>query len=162
MDLFTPQKVADTLLNTKRLLALDVATNTGFCCSAGSGTWDLRPKRDESAGMRLIRFKAKLNEVVKADDIKLIVFERSAGFHQNAVIVQSELHGVLKLFCEENGIEYKAYSASEIKRFATGKGNAKKDAMIDAAKSKYGINVIDDNHADALHIYHFAIQDLKL
>lgn len=154
-DLFTKKA-------SRNVLALDVATNTGFCCASGSGVWDLRPKRDESAGMRLIRFKAKLMDILKAEQINLVVFERSAGFHQNAVIVQSELHGVLKLFCEENSIEYKAYSASEIKRFATGKGNAKKDQMITAAKEKYGINVLDDNHADALHIYHFAIDDLKL
>lgn len=154
-DLFTQAQ-------PKKLLALDVATTTGFCCSSGSGTWDLRPKRDESMGMRLIRFKAKLTEVFKADGINVIAFERSAGFHQNAVIVQSELHGVLKLFCEENSIEYKAYSPAEIKRFATGKGNSKKDVMVSSAKAKYGIDIIDDNHADALHIYHFAKHDLGL
>lgn len=146
----------------KKLLALDVASKTGFCCSTASGVWDLRPKRDESDGMRLIRFKAKLTEIMTVEKINVIVFERSAGFHQNAIIVQSELHGTLKVFCEENRIEYRAYSASEIKRFATGKGNANKEAMIKAAQDKYGIKIIDDNHADALHIYHLAKQDLGI
>ena len=104
-----------------RILALDVATKTGFACSTGSGVWDLSPKRDESKGMRLIRFKAKLVEILTSENIQLVCFERSAGRHQNAVIVQSELHGVLKTVCEEMGVEYKAYSASEIKRFATEK-----------------------------------------
>lgn len=154
-DLFTKKA-------SRNVLALDVATNTGFCCASGSGVWDLRPKRDESAGMRLIRFKAKLMDILKAEQINLIVFERSAGFHQNAVIVQSELHGVLKLFCEENSIEYKAYSASEIKRFATGKGNSDKKAMIKAAQEKYRYSGDNDNEADALHLYFLAKQDLNL
>lgn len=146
----------------KNLLALDIATKTGWATTTASGVWDLAPKKDESKGMALIRFKAKLTEIVKAEEINLVVFERPAGMHVSSVISQSEKHGVLKLFCEENSIEYKAYSASEIKRFATGKGNAGKPLMIQAARDKYGIEPIDDNHADSLHIYHLAIQDLHL
>lgn len=147
--------------NNMNILALDVATHCGWATNTAHGTWDLTPKRDESGGMRLIRFKSKLREVVELENIDVIVFERSAGFHKSALIVQSELHGVLKLFCEENKIEHKAYSASEIKKFATGKGNAKKDAMIKAAQEKYGYVGNDDNTADALHIYHLAIKDLN-
>lgn len=111
-------------------------------------------KRDESSGFRLVRFKAKLRELCALEKIEMVFFERSAGFHQNAVIVQSELHGVLKIFCEENNIPYRAYSASEIKKAATGKGNSNKDAML-AAAQKYKA-VTDHNEADALHIYHLA------
>lgn len=144
------------------LLSLDIATKTGWCTRTTSGVWDLKPKRDESAGMALIRFKAKLAEIVKLEDIDLIVYERSAGMHVSSVISQSEKHGVLKLFCEENKIEYKAYSASDIKKKATGKGNSGKPLMIQACIDKYGITPIDDNHADAIHIYHLGIEDLNL
>lgn len=147
---------------SRNLLALDIATKTGWATGTASGTWDLNPKKDESKGMALIRFKAKLTEVVKLEGIDLVVFERPAGMHVSSVISQSEKHGVLKLFCEENKIEYKAYSASEIKRFATGKGNAGKPLMVAACESKYGIKPVDDNHADALHIFHLAKQDLML
>lgn len=144
------------------ILALDVATKTGFCCSGGSGVWDLTPKRDESKGMRLIRFRSKLAEMHQTIPIEVLVFERSAGFHKSSLIVQAELHGVLKHFCEEQGIEYRAYSAGEIKKHATGKGNAKKDKMVLAAKEKFpDIDIVDDNHADALFLYDLAINDLK-
>lgn len=146
----------------RNLLALDVASKTGWATKTASGTWDLNPKKDESKGMALIRFKAKLTEIVKLEGVNIIVFERPAGMHVSSVISQSEKHGVLKLFCEENSIEYKAYSASEIKRFATGKGNAGKPAMIASCYHNYGIQPLDDNHADALHIYHLAIKDLHL
>ena len=141
------------------ILALDVATKTGFATRNTSGTWNLTPKRDSSGGMRLIEFEKRVKDICATDGINLVVFERSAGFHKSALIVQAELHGVLKAFCERNNIEYRAYSAGEIKKFATGKGNAKKPQMIAAAEEKYKVTVIDDNHADALHLYHLAKKD---
>ena len=136
------------------ILSLDIATKTGWCTETASGVWDFTLKRDESSGMRLIRFKSKLKEIVELEKINLITFERSQGMHQAAVIVQSELHGVLKLFCEENKIEYRAFSPGEIKKFATGKGNSNKQAMVLAANTKYNVTVIDDNQADAMHIFY--------
>ena len=144
------------------ILALDVATQTGWATSTASGTWDLRPKRDESSGMRLIRFKGKLKEISSLEEINLIVFERSAGFHKGALIVQSELHGVLKSFCLENNIEYKAYSPAEIKRHATGKGNANKSMMIEAARERLGYTGDNDNEADALWLFDLAMKDLLI
>src|ERR1035437_9678254 len=136
------------------ILALDIATHTGWCTKTASGVWNFTTKSDESKGMKLLRFKAKLKEVVAIEEINLIAFERTAGHHKNALIVQAELHGVLKLFCEENKIEYRSYSAKEIKLHATGKGSAGKPAMIKAAQEKYGYTGEDDNTADAIHIYH--------
>lgn len=144
-----------------KILALDVATHCGWCTETASGTWDLTPRRDESAGMRLIRFRSKLREIIALEEIELVVFERSAGQHQSSVIVQAELHGVLKTFCEDNKIEYNAFSATEIKKFATGKGNSNKAAMIQAAKDKHGYTGDDDNEADAIHIYNLAKETYK-
>ena len=44
-----------------------------------------------------------------------------------------------------------------IKKHATGKGNAGKDEMIIAAKSR-GHDPKDDNEADALALLHWAIE----
>lgn len=144
------------------LLSLDVATKTGWKTKTASGVWDFSLKRDESSGMRILRFISKIKEVVKLEKINLISFERTAGFHKNALIVQAELHGALKLYCEENEIPYTAYSATEIKKFATGKGNANKDAMIRYAKEKYGYLGKDDNEADAIHIFYLTKHMLEL
>ena len=148
-------------LSEYRILALDVATNCGWATENASGCWNLGIKRDESSGMRLLRFREKLKEVIKLENINVVAFERSAGRHQNAVITQSELHGVLKIFCEDSGMVYRAYSAAEIKKFATGKGNAGKPAMIAAAKEKLGYTGSNDNEADALWIYNLAKSDLS-
>lgn len=146
-----------------KVLAIDQATKCGWCSPSASGTWDLSPNRGESIGMRNIRFRSKLKEVVEAEGIEMIVHERVAGRHQGALIVAGGLVGVIHLVCEDLGLEYACYSAGEIKKFATGKGNAKKDAMIDSAKKAYeyrGLGDIDDNEADALHLWHMVMEEL--
>lgn len=145
-----------------RILALDVATHCGYAIANNLyGVWDLSPKRDESAGMRLIRFRAKLNEILRSENINLVVFERPGGQHKGAIIVQAELQGQVKVVCEDLNIEYRGYSSQEIKKFATGKGNSGKPAMIAAAKEKYNYPGTNDNEADALHLLYLAQNDYK-
>jgi Holliday junction resolvasome RuvABC endonuclease subunit len=144
------------------LLALDIATLTGFCTHTASGVWNLTPKKDESKGMRLIRFRAKLKEVCELEKIKLITFEMPAIQGKFPNFVGMEMVGVMKLFCAELDIDHKGYPPATLQKFATGKGKGNKPLMIQTCKEKYGVDPIDDNEADALHLYHLAIQDLKL
>ena len=144
-----------------KILALDVATKTGWRTETSSGVWDFnKQKRGDSYGMRLIRFKSSVREILELEKIEIVVYERPAGMFKSSIIVASEMIGVLIALCEEKGIQYTAYSATEIKKFATGKGNAKKQDMIDSAV-ELGFNVIDDNHADAIHLYNLAKKDLE-
>ncbi len=136
-----------------KILALDVATRCGWCTETASGVWDFSIKKDESSGMRLIRFKSKLKEVVGLEGITLVVFESAAIYSKFPNFVQSELHGVMKCFLEENKIDYRAFAPTEIKKHATGKGNSGKPAMVAAAKAKLGYMGNDDNEADAKWIY---------
>lgn len=137
-----------------KILALDIATKTGWCNDVSSGVWDFNVKRGESIGMRLIRFRAAVQEMINLNKPDVIVYELPAGLFKASIMVASEMIGVLKILCEDNKIEYAHESATEIKKFATGKGNAKKDAMVQAAKDlDIGIDIIDDNHADAIHLY---------
>ncbi len=152
----------------KKLLAIDLGTDTGWAWSSNgkqideSGHWNFTVKKDESTGMRLIRFRGKLNEILKTVGVDLIVFEntvqqfqRRAGAH-----VQAELQGVMKLWCEENNIQYKGYFPKEIKKHATGKGTSKKEAMILAAQKKWKRVFESDDEADARWILDLAIKDM--
>jgi len=142
-----------------KILALDIATTTGWKTETASGTWNLKPNRGESEGMRVVRFKSKVREMITMEGITLVSYERPAGFHKGALIVASEMVGVLKDLCMEMKIELACYSATEIKKFATGKGNAKKDQMIFSAR-QLGYNPIDDNEADAIHLYLLTKKDI--
>jgi Holliday junction resolvasome RuvABC endonuclease subunit len=148
--------------NILNLLALDVATHCGWATSINVyGVWDLTPKRDESAGMRLIRFRCKLKEIIQSEKINLVVFERPGGQHKGAIIVQSELQGQIKTICEDLKIQYRGYSSQEIKKYATGKGNCGKPVMIKAAQDKLGYRGENDNEADALWLLELAKHDYK-
>jgi Holliday junction resolvasome RuvABC endonuclease subunit len=145
-----------------KILALDIATHCGWAVSKGVyGVWDLTPRRDESIGMRLIRFRAKVNEIIECEHINLVVFERPGGQHVGAVIVQSELQGQLKVICEDARIPYRGYSSQEIKKFATGKGNSGKPLMIAVAQEKLGYIGKNDNEADALWLLELAKSEYK-
>ena len=143
------------------ILALDIATKTGWATETAGGVWGLEPNRGESIGMRVVRFKAKVIELIDLEDIDLIVYERPAGRNTRAIMTQSEMIGVLIDLCEDRGINYACYSAGEIKKHATGKGNANKDMMVQHAKDKWkDKTIIDDNHADALWLLDLAKKKL--
>lgn len=139
------------------ILAIDPASKLGWALSKHNyGEWDLTTRKDESMGMKLLRLRSKLNEIYKMESIDLVVYERPAGRHTNPIIHQSKLIGEIESWCEENQIEYRGYSATEIKKYATGKGNCGKPLMIQTAEAKYGVEGITDNEADALHLFHLA------
>lgn len=142
------------------ILALDIATKTGWKTATASGVWNLKPNRGESEGMRVVRFKSKVREIITLEGITLVSYERPAGMHKASIMVASEMVGVLKDLCIEMGVELACYSASEIKKFATGKGNANKELMVKAAQS-LGFNPQDDNEADAIHLFYLSKKDLN-
>lgn len=142
-----------------KILALDIATKTGWKTETASGVWDLKPNRGESEGMRVVRFKSKVREMIEMEGITLISYERPAGMHKASIMVASEMVGVLKDLCIEKGIDLACYSAPQIKKFATGKGNAGKDQMI-AAAVRSGFNPADDNEADAIHLFFLTKSDV--
>ena len=149
----------ETYMKKIKLLSLDIATKTGWKTETASGVWNLKPNRGESDGIRLVRFKSKVKELIQLEGITLISYERPAGMHKSSIMVASEMVGVLKDLCIESNVELACYSATEIKKFATGKGNAGKPDMIKAAQ-ELGFNPADDNEADAIHLYRLTLNDI--
>ena len=77
------------------------------------------------------------------------------------MIDAAKLIGVLEVVAHKRGINLSPYSASQIKKHATGKGNSGKPAMIAAAKAKWPeVKIIDDNHADALWLLDLSKHEL--
>lgn len=145
------------------ILAIDPASHFGWAISETEyGVWDLRTRRDESMGMKLIRLKAKVRELHDITEFNVVAYERPAGRHTASVIHEAKLIAVIEEWCEHEGIHYRSYSATEIKKFATGKGTAGKPLMIKAAKEKLGYTGNNDNEADALWILQLAKRDLNI
>lgn len=141
-----------------KILAIDPGTKCGWALTGGkSGVWNLKPNKFDSGGMRFVELYSSLCSVL-GDGIDLICYERVerhsstyAGHIYGGII--AVLHG----FCEEYLIPYKGIPVGTIKKHATGKGSASKEAMIKAAQSRFrDVNIKDDNHADALCLLAYA------
>lgn len=146
-----------------KILALDPGTHFGWALDKNIyGVWNFTTRRDESSGMKLIRFKVQLNEICKIENIDVISFERPAGRNITGIISHAKFQAIIEDYCLSNDIQYRGYSASEIKKFATGKGIANKEQMIEAAKDKLGYQGNDDNEADALWILELTKYDLNI
>ena len=60
-----------------KILALDLATNTGWAHSDGaSGVQSFKPRRGDSPGMRYLNLRAWLSRVQEVAPIELIVYEQ--------------------------------------------------------------------------------------
>jgi Holliday junction resolvasome RuvABC endonuclease subunit len=145
-----------------KILALDLGTTTGWAYSGGvgnslndSGIWSLAPSRHESSGMRWIKFRQSLRRFENMVDI--VLYEevaRHLGTH--AAHIYGGFVAILQDWCQENNIEYQGIPVATIKKFATGKGNASKQMMIDHARNILRREPVDDNEADAVCLMNHA------
>ena len=145
------------------ILALDLGTTTGWAMKLPdgcivSGTMSFRPGRYEGGGMRYLRFRSWLDEMQRmVPRLSAVYFEevrRHAG--TDAAHIYGGFLAHLSAWCEQRRLPYQGVPVGVIKRFATGKGNAGKDAVIAAMTAK-GHQPADDNEADALAILHWAL-----
>ena len=151
-----PIKSAPVLIALPIILALDLGSTTGWALRSRdgtitSGTMTFRPSRFEGGGMRYLRFRAWLDEIAKlGGPIDRIAFEEvRRHVSTDSSHVYGGLLATLTAWAEQNVIPYQGVPVGTIKRFATGKGNAGKDAVIAAIKAR-GFHPADDNEADAL------------
>ncbi|MGH9895150.1 MAG: crossover junction endodeoxyribonuclease RuvC [bacterium] len=136
------------------LLALDLGTTTGWAITTQdgsiiSGTESFKPHRFEGGGMRFLRFKRWLTEVrASVDGLDAVYFEevrRHAGI--DAAHSYGGFMAHLTAWCEHHEIPYQGVPVGTIKKHATGKGNADKDAMLAAARAR-GFAPVDDKRLD--------------
>jgi len=174
----------------KRVLGVDLGTNCGVAWAdikpgmsadaaiyhAGQLSLDLGPY--DTGPLRHIRLKQFLSvtcpDIIGYEDVKNTPDIKGFGGKRLGMIVArianaAELLGGFKItlatWAEENGVPVQGYAIGAIKKFATGKGNSGKPAMIEAANERFGVDlpVADhdktgaDNIADALHIAHMTV-----
>ena len=145
-------------------LALDLGTATGWALRdhtglITSGTASFRPGRFDGGGMRYLRFTSWLTELDRLSGPCAAIWFEEVRRHSGteAAHVYGGLMASLTSWAELRGIPYEGVPVGTIKRYATGKGNAPKQAMIDAARAR-GFSPADDNEADAIAILHWAIE----
>jgi Holliday junction resolvasome RuvABC endonuclease subunit len=149
---------------TQKILALDLGTKTGWAIKSenhqiDSGTEIFKSSRFEGGGMRYLRFKNWLEEINKlSGGIDQIYFEevrRHVGV--DAAHAYGGFLAHLSAWCEDKNIPYLGIPVGTIKKHIAGKGNANKQAVINAVKN-LGFNPADDNEADALALLDLIIK----
>ena len=148
----------------RTLLAIDPGTITGWALrSQGglitSGTVSFRPSRYDGGGMRYLRFQNWLAEMDRISGPIATIWYEEIRRHigTDAAHVYGGLLATLTAWAEMRGVPYQGVPVGTIKKHATGKGNASKAAMMEAARSR-GYSPADDNEADAIAILLWAIE----
>ena len=150
-------------LKKEDILALDIATHTGYYSTHGSGTWDFTKKKSNDWKQHL-DFRTTLLNFIQKNNIRLIAAEDvNVGGRFSGMRKLSEFRGILMEICDTLGLPEPIFAnVSAIKKFATNNGNASKEEMILAMKDKYGQTPVDDNEADACHIFHLICKRYRL
>ena len=132
-----------------RILALDLSlVRTGVCRPDGSTSCITTGRL---CGMeRLDAIVRNVQAACAATSADLLVLEGySFGSKGRSVFDIAELGGCVRFLLYRLGIPFVDVSPSTLKKYATGKGNSPKDAMIAAAIRRFGFAGCDNNEADA-------------
>jgi Holliday junction resolvasome RuvABC endonuclease subunit len=144
-------------------IGIDPGTKCGWAVldedgsKVASGVFDLSSKRHEGGGMRYVRARTAFLELHMAYGGAIWAYEevrRHRG--TSAAHVYGGIVSQLTALLEERGRPYTAIPVGTIKKTATGKGNASKQAMMNAAERKWGTGnanwstLESDDEADAL------------
>lgn len=135
-----------------RILALDLSlTCTGVATSDGYvGTW--KPKNKGVERLVLLRDRV----LASAASTDLVIIEDGV-VRSSAAKVLGELHGVIKVALHEAGRPVVLVSPASVKKYATGRGNADKFAMLAAASARLGYAGESPDEADALWMLAMAL-----
>ncbi len=131
------------------LAALDLSlTATGWARDGAVGVIS-PPGRVGKGTARLAWLRETLLE--RVDGADLVVIE-GYSFHSRGrgTIARAELGGVIRLALHDRRIPWVEVSPSSLKRYATGKGNSPKEAVLASAIRRLGYPGHSDDEADAL------------
>lgn len=140
---------------TYTCLGIDPATRTGWALKHADGRCDHYGVFNMTSQVdRLSRFRVFLAGMLCHYRPDVVAAEGASfgAINQATKQFHAELLGVIKQTAQEHRAEVVVYHPSRIKAYATDCGHASKEQMIAAARTLLGIDVDDDNIADALWI----------
>lgn len=152
------------IITREQVLALDLATKSGYYSVHESGTWNLTESKRRNGNKMHGAFRVLLRAFIRCYGIRRIVAEDvSVNRHFYDMRRLSELRGILLEVCDELDLpEPEFVNPATLKKFATGDGRADKAAMIRACVERYRYDPVDDNAADACHLFHYYIRKHRI
>lgn len=149
------------------VLALDIATVTGYATSKGGGEWDFSDNRKVNNNRKFQYFYNTIYDFIVDHNIKRVVVEdvtaenARGGFKTSVKLAM--WHGIVNLICDELEMPRPTrVNLSTIKKFATGNGKASKEDMILWCKKRWGRVPVSDNEADATHLFFYYLKTFDI
>ncbi|NDW11002.1 crossover junction endodeoxyribonuclease RuvC [Dysgonomonas sp. 520] len=151
-------------LQRTEILALDIATHTGYYSLHGNGMWNFTESKRRNDNKQHKDFRDTVMEFIIRNHIRQVVVEDvNVNNYFTDVRKLSQFHGILFLICDELSLpEPYPINVATLKKWATGNGRADKAMMIQACKNNYRFETADDNTADACHLYHYFIRKFRI
>lgn len=103
-------------------------------------------------GMERVEFiLSRIKTLISTYSITEVIIEGySFGSRGRAIFQLGELGGVLRHYFYTSGVSLKEVPPTSLKKAIAGKGNAKKEEMLEAVNNRTGLNLKDHNQADAV------------
>jgi len=109
---------------------------------------------------KLIHFEEEISFVPNIVKLKNVFIEGPAYMSNGQYALQmGALHFLLRLFLYKNKVPYKVIAPGTLKKFITGKGNAKKDLILLKVYKKWGVEFDIDDLADAYGLARMALEE---
>lgn len=146
------------------ILSLDIAEHCGYYSTHGAGTWNFIQRAGKNAVEQHKLFYDTLSRFITEHGIRQVVAE-DVNVSRNFVAMRklSEFRGILLLLCAQLGLPQPRFvNVSTVKKWATGDGKADKEKMMRFCKERWGIDPVDDNMADATHIFKYYVRMYNL
>ncbi len=157
----------------RAIVAFDLGTRLGWARQNAqgeldSGYHDLLNKADHKQPLstrtatRFLNWRDFLGTQLR-EPTDLVVYEEVAMLRGMAATqIYAGMIAILLLACEDAKIPYAGVPVATIKKHITGKGNAKKEDMINAVNAKFGDErITDHNEADAIALLDYADHNLR-
>jgi Holliday junction resolvasome RuvABC endonuclease subunit len=151
-------------IGKEHVLALDIATYTGYYSVHESGVWNFTESKKRNDNKQHKDFRDTLLSFIKDYGILQIVAEDvNVNNHFRDMRKLSEFRGILLEICDELNLpEPEFINVATLKKWATGNGKAGKPDMMQACIDKYRYTPVDDNAADACHLFHYYIRKYRI
>ncbi len=153
-----------------KYIGIDPGLKTGWAVldedgeRLNSGVWDLNGNRWEGGGMRFVKLRSAFNKLLNNTPGDICVGVEEVRRHEgtDAAHAYGGIIATIHAMCEEASIPYLGLPVATVKKVATGKGNAGKPAMMEAAQSRWLNSTADyaEDEADALWIAEALRQEL--
>ena len=142
-----------------RVMGVDTSTKTGYVIldDAGDvvkvGVINYPPHSNRFA--RFAGYVRDVSDLVDAYGVDLVVIEgySFAGKFNNSL--QYELGACIRMKLYQEEVPFVEVPPTSLKKFVTGKGNAKKDLMLLNVYKRWEFDTEDDNEADAYGLAQF-------